>query len=140
MTAATRFSSGRAEIPSHENRADREEVALSFRNEVETGSIFASRRFVGGLRIQFRESRRRATLPAHLRLESARIENFDFDREPCQLSLPVALLHDATDVHLVARPINAALGKNEGLELIGRNISTPSVSKREKSSSRSERE
>jgi len=35
-------------------------------------------------------------------------------------------------VHFVARPIHAALGKNEGLELIARNIFDPSILKREK--------
>ena len=99
-----------------------ESVPLSVAQEINLDAVGAGRRFVGGLEIQLRETHRRQEQLAHLRLKIARIENFDLDRQSFELPLPRAALHDAADVHLVARPINAALGENERLQLIGRNI------------------
>ena len=77
------------------------------------------------MEIQLRKSHRGQAQLAHLRPEPARIENFRFERQAFELPLPVALLHDATDVHFVARPINAALGEDEGIELIARDVLDP---------------
>jgi len=95
-----------------------EGVALPVTQQVNFEAVGAGWRFVRRWEIQLCKSHRGQAQLAHLRPETARVQNFHFDRHSFELPLPGALFHDATDVHFVARPIHAALGKNEGLELI----------------------
>ena len=53
---------------------------------------------------------------------AARVHDLSFERQSFELALPVPLLYGQANVNFVARTINAALGKNERVQIFGQNI------------------
>ena len=104
------------------SRLAKERAAFPVAHDVELNLIFARGRLVVGRETQLREAHRRHRDFAHLRLRAAGVDHFHFEWEAVELPAPVSLLHDATDVHFVARAIDAALGEDEGVELFGGDV------------------
>ena len=139
--AASRFSFDPAEILLRSPWSNRASVdALAVLNQVNVERVETGRRFVGGLVTQFGESAVGQSDFLGLHWVIARIDHFGFNRKPFEISVPVTLFDDDADVNVVARPVNAALGEHERIEIFRyEHCSAPSMSNREKFSCRSSR-
>src|SRR4051794_40015601 len=105
-----------------EIRLTEQRPAFAISQDVEMNLILAGGGLVGRLEAHFGKTHPGDGQLPHLGLDPARVDVFGFERQTFEAPPPVPLLHYAADVHLVAGPINTALGEDECLELLTRNI------------------